>query len=41
MRHQDPEGLTRAIEEVFDRYESEALSNQVVALDDWYDWLHE
>lgn len=37
----DPEGFTRAIETVFLQYGSRGIKNELVVLDDWYDWLHD
>lgn len=37
---EDPEGLARAVDEVIAQYETEEIRNQLVDLDDWYDWLH-
>ena len=36
---EDPEGLARAVAEVLEQYES--VANELVVLDEWYDWLHE
>lgn len=41
LQDDDPVGLGRAIERVLNTYGREELSNRVVALDSWYDWLHE
>jgi hypothetical protein len=37
----DPEGLARPVDEVFTRYGSSGIENELVDLDEWYDWLHE
>ena len=37
----DPEGLARTVDEVFNQYETGALKNQLVDLGEWYEWLHE
>jgi hypothetical protein len=37
----DPEGLARTVDEVLDQYGIEGVANQVVDLEEWYDWLHE
>lgn len=37
----DPEGLARALEEVFEQYGIDGLENEIVDLDEWYEWLHE
>ncbi|WP_119821006.1 DUF5615 family PIN-like protein [Halalkaliarchaeum desulfuricum] len=37
----DPEGLGRALDEVFAQYGAGGLENEIVDLGDWYDWLHE
>ena len=37
----DPEGLARTVDEVFNQYGMEAIENELVDLDEWYDWLHE
>jgi hypothetical protein len=37
----DPEGLARAVEEVIDQYGLSELSNSIVKLDEWYEWIHE
>ena len=37
----DPEGLARAVDEVFSQYGSDGVENQLVDLGEWYDWLHE
>ena len=37
----DPEGLARTVDEVFNQYGSAAVENEIVDLDEWYDWLHQ
>nr|WP_220132416.1 DUF5615 family PIN-like protein [Natronomonas sp. LN261] len=37
----DPEGLARAVDGVFDQYGSAGIENELVDLDEWYEWLHE
>jgi hypothetical protein len=37
----DPEGLARTVDEVFNQYGPEEIENELVELDEWYDWLHE
>lgn len=37
----DPEGLARTVDEVFDQYGFDGVKNQLVDLDEWYEWLHE
>jgi hypothetical protein len=36
----DPEGLARAVDEVFGQYGVDGVRNELVDLDEWYDWLH-
>lgn len=36
----DPEGLAATIDTVFDQYETAAVRNELVDLDEWYDWFH-
>lgn len=36
----DPEGFARAIEAVFHQYEPSGIANELVVLDEWYDWIH-
>jgi len=38
---QDPEGLARTVDEVFDQYGQTGVENELVDLDEWYDWLQE
>lgn len=37
----DPEGLARAVDEVVSQYGPDAIENELVTLDDWYEWLHD
>lgn len=37
----DPEGLARAVDAIRDQYGADALQNEIVALDTWYDYLQE
>jgi CRISPR/Cas system CSM-associated protein Csm2 small subunit len=37
---EDPEGLARVVDEVFTQYGATDIENEVVDLDEWYDWLH-
>ena len=37
---EDPEGLARAVDEVLNQYGTDGVRNELVALDEWYDWLH-
>ncbi|WP_424004709.1 DUF5615 family PIN-like protein [Haloarcula salina] len=37
----DPEGLARAVDEVFTQYGTDGIENELVDLGEWYDWLHE
>lgn len=36
----DPDGLARAIEAVLEQYGREGLENQLVDLQEWYEWIH-
>lgn len=36
----DPEGLARVVDEIFDQYGVSGVSNALVDLEEWYDWLH-
>lgn len=36
----DPEGLARTVDEVFTQYGREGIENELVDLDEWYDWLN-
>lgn len=35
----DPEGLARTVDEVFNQYGQDGIENELVDLDEWYDWL--
>jgi uncharacterized protein with PIN domain len=35
-----PEGLARAVDEVLNQYGIDGVRGEMVALDEWYDWLH-
>lgn len=35
----DPEGLARAVDAVLEQYGSVEIRNNVVELDEWYEWL--
>jgi hypothetical protein len=35
----DPEGLSRTVDEILSQYGIEELDNQLVDLDAWYDWF--
>jgi len=37
----DPEGLARTVDEVFNQYGPDGVSNQLVDLGEWYAWLHD
>ncbi|MFB6353950.1 MAG: DUF5615 family PIN-like protein [Halobacteriales archaeon] len=37
---EDPEGLARTVDEVLNQYGTVGVRNELVALDEWYDWLH-
>jgi len=37
----DPEGLARAVDEVFSQYGTDGIENELVDLGEWYEWLHE
>ena len=37
----DPEGLARAVDEVVSQYGADGIENELVTLDDWYEWLHD
>jgi len=37
----DPEGLARTVDEVFNQYGSTGIDNELADLDEWYEWLHE
>jgi hypothetical protein len=36
----DPEGVARTVDEVFNQYGADGIENQLVDLDEWYEWLH-
>lgn len=36
----DPEGLAQVVDKIVAQYGDE-LANELVTLDEWYDWLHE
>lgn len=36
----DPEGLARTVDEVFGQYGVDGVENELVDVDEWYDWLH-
>lgn len=36
----DPEGLARTVDEVFNQYGRSGVAEQLVDLDEWYEWLH-
>ncbi|MFA1611359.1 DUF5615 family PIN-like protein [Halobellus rubicundus] len=36
----DPEGLARAVDEVFTQYGPDGVSGRLVDLGEWYEWLH-
>ena len=36
----DPEGLARTVDEVLNQFGKDGVSSEMVALDEWYDWLH-
>lgn len=38
---EDPEGVARAVDEAVSQYGLDGVSNELVELDAWYDWLHE
>jgi hypothetical protein len=37
---EDPEGLARTVDEVLNQYGTDGVRNEMVALDEWYEWLH-
>ncbi|MEF8775961.1 MAG: DUF5615 family PIN-like protein [Haloarculaceae archaeon] len=37
----DPEGLARAVDEVFEQFGASELESELVHLDEWYGWVHE
>jgi hypothetical protein len=36
----DPEGLARTVDEVFTQYGTDGVTNELVDLGEWYEWLH-
>ena len=36
----DPEGVARAVDEIIAQYGFDGLENELVDLDEWYEWLH-
>ena len=36
----DPEGLARTMEVILDQYESSGVADQLIDLEEWYEWLH-
>jgi hypothetical protein len=36
----EPEAFARVVDEVFSQYGVSGVENEIVALDEWYDWLH-
>ena len=38
---EDPEGLARTLEKVIEQYGAAELQNNLVELDEWYEWLHD
>lgn len=41
LPYDDPEGLARAVELVFEQYGTSELTNELIDLEAWYTWLHE
>lgn len=37
----DPEGLARAVEQVIEQYGTTELANNLVELDEWYEWIQQ
>ncbi|WP_458189796.1 DUF5615 family PIN-like protein [Haladaptatus sp. NG-WS-4] len=37
----DPEGLARTVDEVITQYGSDELTNELIDLEEWYNWLHD
>lgn len=37
----DPEGLASAVEQVTSQYGTGGLADELVELDEWYEWLHD
>lgn len=40
LPNEDPEGLARTVDAVLNQYGKDGVRNEMVALDEWYDWLH-
>lgn len=38
---EDPEGLASTVEEVVAQYGNEGITNALVDLGEWYDWIHD
>ena len=39
LQSDDPEGLARAVDEVVSQYGAEGTTNELVDLEEWYEWL--
>lgn len=37
----DPEGLARTVDEVLNQYGADGITNHLVDLGEWYEWLHD
>ena len=37
----DPEGLARVVDEVLTQYGASEIANELVDLDEWYEWMHD
>jgi hypothetical protein len=37
----DPEGLARTVDEVFNQYGRDGVADRIVDLGEWYEWLHQ
>lgn len=37
----DPEGLARTVDEIFNQYGNAEVANELIDLDEWYDWFHQ
>jgi predicted nuclease of predicted toxin-antitoxin system len=37
----DPEGMSRAVEEIIEQYGTDGVRDELVTLDEWYDWIQE
>lgn len=37
---EDPEGLARTVDEVLNQFGTDGVRDEMVAFDEWYDWLH-